>query len=44
MMILKHYDGNVEEDFSLNFTVTDIVFGAVEVRAPDLLVPLRCLC
>lgn len=34
MMILKHYDGNVEEDFSLNFTVTDIVFGAVEVRAP----------
>jgi ubiquitin-protein ligase E3 C len=44
MMILKHYDGNVEEDFSLNFTVTDIVFGAVEVRASDLLVPLWCLC
>jgi len=31
LMTLKYYQGNVEEDFALNFTVTNNNFGAVEV-------------
>jgi ubiquitin-protein ligase E3 C len=38
MMILKRYDGNVEEDFALNFTVTDSVFGVMEVSCPVVLI------
>ncbi len=32
LRVLKEYKGNVEEDFSLNFTTTDNEFGSMVVR------------
>ncbi|KAL6068639.1 HECT-type E3 ubiquitin transferase [Balamuthia mandrillaris] len=32
LMVLKHYPGDVEQDFSLNFTITDDEFGRLTER------------